>query len=225
MMQNILAIPDAFSCPLDFRAKFHHATGLSFEKTVLYRYGATRFFLMQGNDIATLINRVAMGDRSAFATLYTATSPRLFAVCLRILRDRTEAEEALQEVYIKVWQRAKTFASGAGNPLTWLAAIARHHSIDAMRARRPIADDIDEQYDLADDSTPTPEQNVAIADEGRRIDRCMETLDQSHARAVRRAYVEGLSYNELAEELKVPLNTVRTWLRRSLLKLRECLEQ
>lgn len=205
--------------------KFRRSLALSFERTDLYRYAVTRFFLMQGNDIATLINRVAMGDRSAFAMLYTVTSPKLFAVCLKILRDRTEAEEALQEVYIKVWQRSKTFASAAGNPLTWLAAIARHHSIDTMRARRPVADDIDDQYDLADDRTPTPEQNMAIADEGRRIDRCMETLDQAHARAVRRAYVEGLSYNELAEELKVPLNTVRTWLRRSLLKLRECLEQ
>jgi RNA polymerase sigma-70 factor (ECF subfamily) len=88
-----------------------------------------------------------------------------------------------------------------------------------------VTEDLDDAYDLADDGTLDPEQQVANADEGRRIDRCMEELESAHARAVRRAYVEGLSYLELAEELKVPLNTVRTWLRRSLLKLRECMER
>lgn len=180
---------------------------------------------MQSNEVATLINRVAIGDRQAFALLYQRTSPKLFSICLRILRDRTEAEEALQEIYIKVWQRAKTFATGAGSPTTWLAAIARNHSIDTMRSRKPIAEDIADNYDLADDTVLSPEQQVVITDEGRRIDRCMEELDAAHARAVRRAYVEGLSYVELADELQAPLNTVRTWLRRSLMKLRECMER
>ncbi|MDS7594828.1 sigma-70 family RNA polymerase sigma factor [Agrobacterium tumefaciens] len=180
---------------------------------------------MQGSEIAALINRVGMGDRAAFSSLYQATSPKLFAICLRILRDRAEAEEALQEIYIKVWQRARTFATSAGKPATWLAAIARNHAIDTIRARRPQTDDIDEAYDLADDAIRTPEQQVVLADEGRRIDNCMEELETVHARAVRRAYVEGLSYLELADELQVPLNTVRTWLRRSLLKLRECMQR
>ncbi|MFJ6323341.1 MULTISPECIES: sigma-70 family RNA polymerase sigma factor [unclassified Rhizobium] len=180
---------------------------------------------MQTNDIADLINRVAIGDRAAFASLYRATNPRLFAICLRILRHRTDAEEALQEVYIKVWQRAKTFATGSGSPSTWLSAIARNHAIDVIRARKPITDDIDEAYDLADETISTPEQYMVLVDEGRRIDICMRELDATHAGAVRRAYVEGLSYLELADDLHVPLNTVRTWLRRSLLKLRECMQR
>ncbi len=154
---------------------------------------------MQTNDIADLISRVATGDRAAFASLYKITNPKLFAICLRILKHRPDAEEALQEVYIKVWHRARTFAAGS--------------------------EDINEAYDLADETISTPEQHVVMADEGRRIDNCMRELDAIHAGAVRRAYVEGLSYNELAADLDVPLNTVRTWLRRSLLKLRECMQR
>ncbi|MEJ5081282.1 sigma-70 family RNA polymerase sigma factor [Ochrobactrum sp. MYb379] len=180
---------------------------------------------MQTNDIADLINRVAIGDRAAFASLYQATSPRLFAICLRILRHRPDAEEALQEVYVKVWQRAKTFATGSGSPSTWLSAIARNHAIDMIRTRKPVTNDIDEAYDLADETISTPEQHMVLADEGRRIENCMRELDAIHAGAVRRAYVEGLSYLELADDLNVPLNTVRTWLRRSLLKLRECMQR
>lgn len=204
---------------------------LTFSSTLLsrqnefYKGKTAGYMRMQGNEIATLINRVGMGDRAAFASLYRATSPRLFAICLKILRDKTDAEEALQEIYIKVWQRAKTFAVSAGTATTWLATIARNHAIDTIRARKPEADDIDEAYDLADDSIRSPEQQVVLADEGRRIDDCMRQLDTAHAQAVRRAYVEGLSYLELADELRVPLNTVRTWLRRSLLKLRECMQR
>jgi len=180
---------------------------------------------MQTNDIADLISRVATGDRAAFASLYKITNPKLFAICLRILKHRSDAEEALQEVYIKVWHGARTFAAGSGSPATWLAAIARNHAIDVIRARKPVTEDINEAYDLADETISTPEQHVVMADEGRRIDNCMRELDAIHAGAVRRAYVEGLSYNELAADLDVPLNTVRTWLRRSLLKLRECMQR
>ncbi|NTF44115.1 sigma-70 family RNA polymerase sigma factor [Rhizobium rhizogenes] len=180
---------------------------------------------MQTSDIAALISRVAMGDRIAFASLYQTTNRKLFAICLRILKNKADAEEALQEVYIKIWQRSQAYASSAGSPLTWLSTIARNHAIDVIRARKPVADNIDDAVDIVDDAISTPEQNVLMADEGRRIDRCMRELNDTHAKAVRQAYVEGLSYLELAEGLGVPLNTIRTWLRRSLLKLRECMQR
>ncbi len=204
---------------------FTFRRSLFFSKADLYKGRVARFFSMQSNDIEGLINRVAMGDRAAFVALYHATSPKLMGVCLRILKNRGDAEEALQEIYIKIWQRAKTFATGHSGPIAWLATIARNHAIDTIRARKPVSDDLDAAYDLADDTTLNPEQQMGIADEGRRIDRCMAELDPTHASAVRRAYVEGLSYLELADDLKVPLNTVRTWLRRSLLKLRECIQR
>lgn len=179
---------------------------------------------MQSEDIAGLIHRVALGDRAAFARLYETTSAKLFSICLRILRDRAEAEDVLQDVYIKIWQRSKSFATGAGQPTVWLSAIARNQAIDVIRARKPVSDDLDAAYDLADESIADPERQVTLVDEGRRIDDCMNGLEASHARAVRQAYVDGLSYLELSEQLQVPLNTVRTWLRRSLLKLRKCLD-
>jgi RNA polymerase sigma-70 factor (ECF subfamily) len=179
---------------------------------------------MTSEEIAGLIGRVAMRDRKAFVVLYRETGPKLFAICLRILKDRTEAEEALQEIYIKVWQRAAAFAVTAGTPSSWLAAIARNQAIDTLRSRKPVADELDSAYDLADGDL-NPEEQTVIRDEGRRIDTCMEQLEADRAAAVRRAYVEGLSYQELAEQFGVPLNTMRTWLRRSLLKLRECMER
>lgn len=179
---------------------------------------------MAEDDIAALIGRVALKDRAAFSALYAGTSSKLFGICLRILRDREEAEEALQEIYVKIWQRSNRFATGQASPMSWLAAIARNHSIDVLRARRPVSSDIDEIYDLAD-AAPDPERSAVLRSEGRQIEACMEELEKERAQAVRSAYVEGLSYQELADRHDVPLNTMRTWLRRSLIKLRECLER
>ena len=173
-------------------------------------------------DIADLIARCALRDRAAFKTLYGRTSAKLFGVTLRILRDRSEAEEALQEVYVKVWQRADRYVPGGYSPISWLVAVARNHSLDVLRARKPRGDDIDMALDVAD-AGPNPEQAEAARGERARIDHCLEQLDSGKADAVRGAYLDGYSYEELAERHSVPLNTMRTWLRRSLLKLRECL--
>ena len=179
---------------------------------------------MPSDEIAVLLSRVALKDRSAFSALYNRSSPKLFAICLRILRDRADAEEALQDVFVKIWQRADRYVASEANPLAWLAAIARNHAIDVIRARRPVATDIDAAYDIAD-PLMSPEEAVVMRSEGRRIDACMEELAPDRASAVRRAYIEGLSYEELADIHGVPLNTMRTWLRRSLLKLRECMSR
>jgi RNA polymerase sigma-70 factor (ECF subfamily) len=178
-----------------------------------------------GQEIAGLISRVALRDRAAFSALYTAAAPKLFSVCLRILKDRTEAEDALQDVFVKVWQRADRFAAIGTSPMGWLVTIARNHAIDILRARRPVAESIEEEGRSLADSSPDPEAATVVKGEGRRIDRCMEELESDRASAVRSAYVDGLTYQELAERHRVPLNTMRTWLRRSLLKLRECLDR
>jgi RNA polymerase sigma-70 factor (ECF subfamily) len=173
-------------------------------------------------DIAELIARTAMRDRAAFRDLYGRTSAKLFGVTLRILRDRSEAEEALQEVYVKIWQRADRYVPGTYSPISWLVAIARNHSLDILRARKPVSEDIDAALDLAD-AAPDPEQSALAGGELRRIDTCLGELEADKADAVRGAYLDGFSYEELAERYNVPLNTMRTWLRRSLIKLRECL--
>lgn len=173
-------------------------------------------------DIAELISRTALRDRAAFRDLYQRTSAKLFGVSLRILKDRSEAEEALQEVYVKIWQRADRYTVGNYSPISWLVAVARNHALDTLRARKPVSDDIDVALDIAD-MGPNPEQATLDSSERTRIDECLARLEGDKADAVRGAYLDGYSYDELAERHKVPLNTMRTWLRRSLLKLRECL--
>jgi RNA polymerase sigma-70 factor (ECF subfamily) len=173
-------------------------------------------------EVADLISRCALRDRAAFRSLYDRTSAKLFGVVLRILKDRSEAEEAVQEVYVKIWQRADRYVAGDTSPISWLVAVARNHALDILRARRPRADDVDVALEIPD-AGPSPERATADSQERGRIERCLSTLEPDRAEAVRGAYLDGYSYDELAQRYAVPLNTMRTWLRRSLLKLRECL--
>jgi len=173
-------------------------------------------------DIADLIARCALRDRAAFRLLYERTSAKLFGVTLRILKDRSEAEEALQEVFVKVWQRADRYVAGTTSPISWLVAVARNHSLDILRARRPPSDDIDVALEIPD-AGPSPERATQDSQERHRIENCLGTLEPDRADAVRGAYLDGYSYEELAARYTVPLNTMRTWLRRSLIKLKDCL--
>lgn len=175
-------------------------------------------------DIEDMIARVGLGDRAAFSALYDATSAKLFGVCLRVLRNRAEAEDALQDVYIRIWQKAGSYAAGGHSPMTWLITLTRNLAIDRLRARRAPAEDIDALPGISD-AGPTPEAAAIAASERARIDACLDTLETARADAVRGAYLQGDSYQELAARHGVPLNTMRTWLRRSLLKLKECLSQ
>lgn len=179
---------------------------------------------MTPQDISKLIVRTSIKDRAAFDALYKATSAKLFGVCLRVLNDRSEAEEALQEVFVKVWTKADRFAVSDLSPISWLVAVARNHSIDRLRQRRTPAADIDAALDIADEA-PDPESRAVAEGESGRVYRCLEELESDRAAAVQGAYLRGESYAELADRFSVPLNTMRTWLRRSLLKLRECLER
>ncbi|MEO3997672.1 sigma-70 family RNA polymerase sigma factor [Mesorhizobium sp. CAU 1732] len=176
------------------------------------------------HDITKLIVRVSLRDRAAFDKLYRNTSGKLFGVCLRVLSDRAEAEEALQEVYVKIWTKADRFAVSDLSPISWLVAIARNHCIDRLRTRRQKTTDIAAAIDVADPN-PGPEALAVAGGERERIHSCLEELDDDRAAAVRGAYLSGDSYVDLAERFSVPLNTMRTWLRRSLMKLRECLER
>ena len=174
-------------------------------------------------DIEALIARCALGERAALDELYRATSAKLFGICLRILSDHAAAEDVLQEVYVKVWHAADRYAVNGLSPISWLATIARNAAIDRLRQRisrrEAGGDSIPERRDRA----ATPEQAAVAAGEARRIAACMDELDAARRSAVRGAYLDGRTYAELAEAAGVPLNTMRTWLRRSLIALRECM--
>jgi RNA polymerase sigma-70 factor, ECF subfamily len=177
---------------------------------------------MTPEDISQLISRVALGDRAAFNALYAATSAKLFGVCLRVLKNRTDAEDVLQETYVKIWHNAAKYQVSGYSPVTWLVAIARNQAIDRLRARKPEGADLTDAEEVAD-VAHTPEQHALIGNETERLRLCLEKLSPGRAEAVKAAYMEGYSYQELADRLGQPLNTVRTWLRRSLISLKECL--
>ncbi len=180
--------------------------------------------MLTPDDISKLLARVALRDRQAFDLLYEHTSAKLFGVALRLLRDRGEAEDALQEIYLKVWQRADRYAVSQASAISWLAAIARNHAIDRLRSRR-LSETLDEETTWVADDKPTPEAAVIAGSERARVEDCLGRLEDDRADAVRGAYLDGYSYQELADRFRIPLNTMRTWLRRSLIKLKECLEE
>lgn len=177
------------------------------------------------DQISDLILRVALRDRIAFDSLYAATSAKLFGTCLRVLKDRAEAEEVVQEVFIKIWLRADRFAVTAQSPMSWLIAVARHQAIDRLRMRRDAVGGMDDAALDIRDPAPGPEAGAIAAGERRQLDNCLDELEPGRADAVRSAYLDGDSYADLAAHHHVPLNTMRTWLRRSLMRLKECLQR
>lgn len=173
-----------------------------------------------------MIARTGLGDRDAFAALYEATSAKLHAVCLSVLKDRPEAEEALQEVYIKIWQSAGRYAVNGLSPMTWLITIARNRSIDRLRSRGsdPFSSPVEDAMAVAS-SEPTAETATIRAQERKMLDECLAKLEDTQANAVRAVYLEGMTYADLAKREDMALNTVRSWLRRSLLRLKDCVSQ
>ncbi|MCQ0971193.1 sigma-70 family RNA polymerase sigma factor [Paracoccus sp. TK19116] len=173
-----------------------------------------------------MIGRIALRDRAAFDRLYDATSAKLHAVCLSVLKDRPEAEETLQEVYIRIWNSAGSYASNGYSPMTWLITIARNRSIDRLRKRqnRPQAAPVDAAETIPSQA-PGPEALALRAQQRALLADCLAQLEDRQADAVRAVYLEGAAYAEIAEREGAPLNTVRSWLRRSLLKLKECVSR
>lgn len=179
-------------------------------------------------EIEDLIARTAMGDRAAFRLLYDRTAAKLFGVCLRVLNDRGLAEEALQDVYCKIWARAGQYRVNGFSPMTWLITLARNAAIDRRRRRDAGARARVASIDAAEmvaDPAPGPAQQAESRSEAQALMSCMSELPPERAEMVRRAYLEGATYAELSDATGVKLNTVRTWLRRSLMQLRECLSR
>ncbi|MFZ7089542.1 sigma-70 family RNA polymerase sigma factor [Primorskyibacter sp. 2E233] len=176
-------------------------------------------------EIEELIARVAMGDRKAFQRLYERTSAKLFGVCLRVLKSQALAEEVLQEVFLRIWNRAGQYRANGYSPMTWLITVTRNAAVDRLRqlARQGHVADVDDLAGRLADPGPGPEAQTVARDEARLLNECLAELPPNRAEMVRGAYLDGASYADLAAATGVKLNTVRTWLRRSLMQLRECL--
>ncbi|MEO7057895.1 MAG: sigma-70 family RNA polymerase sigma factor [Caldimonas sp.] len=188
-------------------------------------------------DLSRLLARSSLGDRVAFATLYERTSPHLFAVVLRINRDKAQAEDILQEVYVNVWRAASSFDAAQSQPLTWLTSIARNRAIDSLRrvatqpklrSLGPAGDGSDREdesvYDTIADSAPGPLDLLSRAADARSLAVCMDRLSALQRQSVALAFYQGLSHAEVAEQLRQPLGTVKSWVRRALMTLKSCLQ-
>lgn len=173
--------------------------------------------------LVILLKKSAEGDKDAFANLYNLTNAKLFGVCLRILNERQAAEDVLQDVYVKVWRSARGFDSARASPITWLATIARNTSIDKKRSVgkwNMVSDDILEQKASQEEGVL---DNMLSREGSMEIMKCLDTLEQRQSDVIRTAFFEGLSYNEIAEKLDKPLGTIKSWVRRGLIKLKGCL--
>lgn len=168
----------------------------------------------------------AHGDRSAFESLYQRTSAKLFGVCLRILGERSEAEEVLQDVYLVIWRKAKQYDADRASPITWLAMIARNKAIDRLRSGRVnrASVPIDFTAELMDDG-PGVVAMAEAASDGARLHDCMDELTGEQRGAIRVAFFEGCTYEELATRSDTPLGTIKSWIRRGLIKLKDCLQR
>lgn len=173
--------------------------------------------------LAELLARVAAADRTALELLYRQTSAKLFGVCLRILRDRNEAEEVVQEVYVTIWKRAAAYEPAKGSAMTWLAAIARNRAIDRVRARKARTAPMEEAEALADPQ-PLAGELLEADDRYRKLAGCLEGLEPRTASAIRQAFFDGCTYEALALQSDTPLGTMKSRIRRGLLALRACMD-
>lgn len=172
-----------------------------------------------------LLEQVALGNRAAFATLYQATSNRLFGICMRVLTQRSEAEDALQDVYTAVWRKAAQFDPAKAGATAWLAMIARNKAIDRLRALPvQLGRSSFELADELEDPAASPIQAVQNATDREQLEHCLERLEPKRRSLIRAAFFDGLTYEELAARIEAPLGTIKSWIRRGLLQLRECLD-
>ncbi len=173
--------------------------------------------------LTAALARVAEGDRSALQEVYERTSAKLFGVCLRIFPETTDAEDALQDAYVNVWQKAGSFDPLRASPITWLVTLTRNRAIDRLRAsgqRKTVP--IEVAHEIPDDR-PDAEACLIEGDERARIAQCIDILPPGEATMIRAAFFEGTTYAELAGRTSMPLGTIKSRIRRALIKLKTCL--
>ena len=177
------------------------------------------------DELNRLLIATGRNDQKAFAELYKRTSSKLFGVCLRMLHDRGEAEEVLQETYTTVWRRAASFDAAKASAITWLITLSRNKAIDRLRQHREELLDDPSRLNEAVDDEPTPAADAETRQEYQRLQHCLDELEPQQRDSVREAFFTGATYNELATRCMVPLGTMKSWIRRSLMQLRTCLDQ
>ena len=170
--------------------------------------------------------RAGEGHDEALREIYDLTAAKLYGICLRILGDAQEAEDALQDVFVSVWKRAASFDAGRASPITWLATLARNRAIDHLRSRQRagVLAPVEAALDIAD-PRPSALTVLQAAEDRTRLAGCIAEMDERSGAAIRSAFFGGFTYAQLAEQAAMPLATMKSIVRRALMKLKDCLER
>lgn len=182
------------------------------------------------DQVQTLLSRIALRDAAALQTLYGLVASRLLAVAWRVVQDRGMAEDVLQEVFLTVWNQSAQRTAGQSLTLAWLCVVTRNRAIDLLRKKKPETslhwhdNDGDEHFHDVPDDNGSPMEQLLEHEEGQRLGHCLGALEGEPRQAVLLAFYEGLTHPQIAERMRRPLGTVKAWTRRSLLRLKGCME-
>ena len=178
--------------------------------------------------LIVLLDRIARQDEAAFKALYDECASKLYGLALRVVSDRELAEDALQEAFMTVWRNAADYRASLSPPLAWLGLIVRSRGLDMLRRRAAerthLTDELDDTLaDTLDSNSPTPMDTAQASEQAWALHQCLGQLDNKQREVVSLAYVRDMSHSELSEQLRLPLGTVKTWIRRGLDQLRLCM--
>ena len=182
---------------------------------------------MQENDpYAELLMLCARGDEKAFERLYQLASPKLFSICLKLMKTPHAAEDVLQDGFVKIWNNAASFNPERASAMTWMATVVRNRGLDVLRSRKSRPQEVETEYEGLDfsSSDPSPGELAGISLAASRVQECMEALQEKQRKSILMAYYYGYTHEEIASRLAAPLGTVKAWVRRGVERLRKCLE-
>lgn len=175
----------------------------------------------QVRDLLVRVGRSA--DRNAFRDLYALAAPHVYALCLRLMQSRPQAEEAVQEAFLQIWRKADQYDPELGPALPWLLMVARNRTISMLRVLPLPNQDIDDYLDTPDDAAPAADQTISDGEMARAVREAIRSLPEQPRRALELAFFEGLEHHAIAARMGVPLGTAKSWIRRSLISLRQAL--
>lgn len=175
-------------------------------------------------ELQALLHATAMGNQDAFATLYEQTSSQLFGICIRITKDKSRAEEVLQEAFVKIWHHASEYHSDRGSVLTWLTSIVRYRALDYLRSIKPT-EELNKTHEDHQSEQRGPLDWAVSGKEMEALQVCLNDLSEDQKQVIVMSFIEGMTHNELVERVRSPLGTVKSWIRRGLQSLKVCLEK
>jgi len=181
-------------------------------------------------DLIALLDRIGQRDEAALRLLYERSAPKLFGLAMRVVRQREWAEDVLQESFLSIWRAAADYRGSLSPPMAWMGLIVRSRALDLLRRRTADRAQLTQEFDevMADtfeSGAANPMDTADASEQAWALHQCLTQLEGRQREVVSLAYLRDLSHGELAEQLKLPLGTVKTWIRRGLEKLRTCMKQ